>query len=151
MVDILHKIGIKSSSLDDVYKALTTLEGLSGWWTNDTQGECKVGGVIQFQFRLKESAGGIDMKVLELHPAKSVLWQVVNGAEEWIGTQISWELRQEDDWTIVLFKHQDWKEPVEFMHHCSTKWATFLLSLKSFLETGKGAPNPNDFKLDSWE
>jgi uncharacterized protein YndB with AHSA1/START domain len=33
MVDILHKVGIKSSSPDKVYKALTTLERLSGWWT----------------------------------------------------------------------------------------------------------------------
>ena len=29
MPDILHKVGIKSASLDDVYKALTTVEGLS--------------------------------------------------------------------------------------------------------------------------
>ena len=41
MPDILHKVGIRSSSLDDVYKALTTLEGLSGWWTSDTRGETK--------------------------------------------------------------------------------------------------------------
>jgi hypothetical protein len=64
MVDILHKVGIKSSSLDDAYKALTTREGLSGWWTNNTQGEGTVGGVLQFRF----GAGGIDMKVLELQP-----------------------------------------------------------------------------------
>jgi hypothetical protein len=50
MVDILHKVGIKSSSPDDAYQALTTLEGLSGWWTNDTRGEGKVGGVIQFRW-----------------------------------------------------------------------------------------------------
>jgi uncharacterized protein YndB with AHSA1/START domain len=148
MPDILHKVGIKSSSLDDVYKALTGLEGLSGWWTTDTQGEAgKVGGVIRFRF----VAGGFDMKVLELQPAKHVLWQVVDGPAEWIGTKVSWDLRQEGDWTIVLFKQQGWKEPVEFMHHCSTKWAVFLLSLKSLLETGKGAPHPNDIKLDSWE
>ena len=147
MVDILHKVGIKSSSLNDVYKALTTREGLSGWWTTDTQGEGKVGGVLQFRF----GAGGFDMKVLELEPAKRVLWQVVDGPEEWIDTKISFDLKQEGDWTIVLFKHQGWKEPVEFMHHCSTKWAVFLLSLKSLLETGKGAPHPNDIKLDSWE
>ena len=54
------------------------------------------------------------------------------------------------NWTIVLFKHAGWKEPVEFMHHCSTKWAVFLLSLKSLLETDKGAPWPNEIKLDSW-
>ncbi|WP_407306492.1 hypothetical protein [Acinetobacter sp.] len=39
MADILHRIGIKSSSLDDVYQALTTQEELSAWWTSDTQGE----------------------------------------------------------------------------------------------------------------
>lgn len=146
-VDILHKVGIKSSSLDDVYKALTTIEGLSGWWTINTEGESKVGGVIQFHF----GPGDIDMKVLELRPARRVLWEVVGGPEEWIGTKVSWDLRQEGDWTLILFKHQGWKEPVEFMHHCSTKWGVFLLSLKSLLETGKGAPAPNDIKLDSWE
>ncbi len=31
MPDILHKVGIKSSSVNDVYKALATIEGLAGW------------------------------------------------------------------------------------------------------------------------
>jgi hypothetical protein len=147
MPDILHKVGVKSSSLNDVYRALTTIEGLSAWWTATTLGESKVGGVLQFRF----GANGFDMKVLELQPAKRVLWQVVAGPEEWLGTKISFDIRQEGDWTIVLFKHEGWKEPVEFMHHCSTKWAVFLLSLKSLLESRKGAPWPNEIKLDSWE
>ena len=145
MADILHRVGIKSSP-DEVYKALTTREGLAAWWTNNTQGESNVGGVLQFRF----GNGGFDMKVLELDPAKRVLWQVVDGPKEWIGTKVSWELRQESDYAIVLFKHEDWKEPVEFMHHCSTKWGLFLMSLKSLVETGKGAPDPNDVKIDNW-
>ncbi|HEX3404224.1 MAG TPA: SRPBCC domain-containing protein [Acetobacteraceae bacterium] len=147
MPDILHKVGIRSSSLNDAYNALTTLEGLSAWWTTDTQGESKVGRVLRFRF----GSSGFDMKVLELHPAKRVLWQVVDGPEEWIGTTIGFDLEQRGDWTIVLFKHAGWKQPVEFMHHCSTKWAVFLLSLKSLLETRKGGPWPNEIKLDSWE
>jgi uncharacterized protein YndB with AHSA1/START domain len=147
MPDILHKVGIKSSSLDDVYKALTTVQGLSAWWTTDTRGENKVGGVLQFRF----GSGGFDMKILQLDPARRVLWQVIDGPEEWIGTRISFDLNQRDNWTIILFKHEGWKEPVEFMHHCSTKWGVFLLSLKSLLESGQGAPYPNEIKLDSWE
>jgi uncharacterized protein YndB with AHSA1/START domain len=146
MPDILHRVGIKLAAPDDAYKALTTLDGLSGWWTTNTQGDSRVGGVVQFRF----GAGGFDMKVLELQPAKRVLWQVVDGPEEWIGTKVSWELKAEKGYTIILFKHQGWKEPVEFMHHCSTKWALFLMSLKSLLETGKGAPDPNDIKIDNW-
>ncbi len=147
MPDILHKVGIKSSSLDDVYRALTTLEGLSAWWTTDTQGESTVGGTLRFRF----GTGGFDMRVLELEPARRVLWQVIDGPDEWLGTKIGFELEQRGEWTIVLFRHTGWKEPVEFMHHCSTKWGVFLLSLKSLLETGKGSAWPNEIKLDSWE
>ena len=150
MADILHRVGIKSS-VDHVYKALATREGLAAWWTNNTQGESKVGELLQFRFSVGGTEiGGFDMQVLELDPAKRVLWQVIDGPAEWIGTRISWELKQEDDYAVILFKHQGWKEPVEFMHHCSTKWAIFLMSLKSLLETGKGAPNPDDVKIDNW-
>jgi len=147
MVDILHRAGIKGTSLDKTYNALATLDGLSGWWTTDTTGDTNVGGVIKFRF----GPGGIDMKVLELQPNKRVLWEVVEGPAEWIGTNVSFDLSQNGDWTAVLFKHEGWKEPVEFMHNCSTKWGVFLISLKSLLETGKGRPAPNEIKLDSWE
>lgn len=147
MPDILHRVGIKSASPDATYKALTTCDGLSAWWTDNTKGENKVGGVLKFRFGER---GGFDMKVLELKTSKRVLWQVIDGPEEWIGTKVSFELKQDGDYTIILFKHEGWKEPVEFMHHCSTKWGIFLMSLKSLLETGKGAPYPNDVKLDNW-
>jgi hypothetical protein len=143
MPDILHRIGAKSSSPTDAYRALTTIEGLSGWWTTDTTGESKIG------FRFGE-LGGFDMKVLELDPGKRVLWQVVDGPEEWIGTKVSFDLKQDGEYTIILFKHEGWKEPGEFMAHCSTKWAIFLMSLKSLVETGKGAPYPNDVQVSNW-
>jgi uncharacterized protein YndB with AHSA1/START domain len=144
MVDILHRVGIRSS-VEQVYEALATREGLAAWWTNNTQGESKVGATLQFRFSAAGvEIGGFDMKVLELRPAQRVLWQVVDGPEEWIGTKVSFDLKQSGDHAIVLFKHQGWKEPVEFMHHCSTKWAVYLMSLKSLLETGKGSPSPND-------
>lgn len=147
MPDILHRVGIKSSSLDAVYDMLTSRAGLAAWWTNNTEGEAnKIGELLQFRFE----AGGFDMKVLELHPSKSVLWQVVDGPKEWIDTKISWDLKRDGDFIIVLFKHQGWKQQTEFMYHYSTKWGVFLLSLKSLLETGKGAPEPNDIKIDNW-
>jgi uncharacterized protein YndB with AHSA1/START domain len=146
MADILHRIGVKSSSPKEAFRALTTLEGLSGWWTTDTIGDPAVGGVIKFTF----GAGGFSMKVLALDPGKRVLWQVVEGPPEWIGTTVSWDITQDGDHTILLLKHQGWAEPVEFMHHCSTKWAVFALSLKSLLETGKGTPDPFDIKIDNW-
>jgi hypothetical protein len=144
MPDILHKVRVNGATKDDIYQALTTCEGLAGWWTRDTTGDNRVGGVVQFRF----GGGGFDMEVLELDPGSRVRWLVVDGPDEWIGTRIDWDLREDENGAVVMFKHRDWKDPVEFMHHCSTKWAMFLMSLKSLVETGEGAPWPRDVKVD---
>ncbi|MQA07151.1 MAG: SRPBCC domain-containing protein [Pseudonocardiaceae bacterium] len=149
MVDILHRVGVTSPP-EDVYAALTTADGLSGWWTEGMEGDGDVGGVFRVRFQDAPPPAGFDMKVLESQPTKLVLWEVVYGPEEWIGTRIRFELKREDDFTIVLFSHEGWQEPVEFMHHCSTKWATFLMSLKKLVETGKGEPAPHDVKISNW-
>lgn len=60
------------------------------------------------------------------------------------------DLKQDDDYSVTRFKHQGWKEPIEFRHHCSTKWGVFLLSQKSLVETSTGAPPPDDVKIDKW-
>ncbi|TQM58094.1 SRPBCC family protein [Humibacillus xanthopallidus] len=146
MVDILHRIGVRTSSPQQVYEALTTVDGLAGWWTDDTRGRGEVGGVLEFRF----PPGGFDMEVVEARPSERVAWRVVDGPEEWLGTTIDWELRQDDDYTIVLFRHAGWREPVEFMSHCSTKWGTFLLSLKALVETGEGSPSPRDVQISDW-
>lgn len=145
MPDILHRVGVKAP-VARAYDALATRDGLAGWWARNTQGDSTVGGTLQFRF----DAGGFDMKVLELQPGKRVVWQVLDGPAEWIGTKVIWDLKQEGEHAIILLNHQGWKEPVEMMHHCSTKWAVFLMSLKSLVETGHGAPDPHDVKIDNW-
>lgn len=151
MVDIIHRTAIKAP-LPRVYAALSTIEGLAGWWTNETTGASKIGGTIEFRFRSPEGKllGSMDMEVLTLDPNKQVHWRCKSGPEEWIGTDITFTLHQEEDYTVVLFGHNNWREAVAFMAHCSTKWATFLMSLKELIETGKGKPAPNDVKIDNW-
>lgn len=146
MVDILHRIGVVAP-LDEVYQAVATPEGIAGWWTTETSGHSEVGGQLSFRFG---DVGGFDMEVLELDPSGHVRWHVLDGPQEWIGTEIDWRLDQRDEYTVVQFKHEGWKEPIEFMHHCSTKWATFLMSLKELVETGKGRPAPDDVQISDW-
>lgn len=146
MVDILHKVAAKAP-IGALYTALTTIDGPAGWWTTETEGEPGVGGVIRFRFG---TLGYFEMKVLEHKSARRVVWEVLVGPEDWIGTEIIFELKKEGDFAVVLFKHTDWREQNEGMHHCSTKWAVFLLSLKALAETGKGMPAPDDIKIDNW-
>ena len=144
MFNINHQVGIKASP-ESVYHALTTNEGLATWWTHDTSGADGVGSTIEFRF----NGGGPDFTVTALEPNKQVKWQHSgNMPEAWMGTEITFNLREEDGQTFVRFTHGNWKEQSNFMGHCSTKWAVFLLSLKDALETGKGRAFPNDIHID---
>ncbi|AUN31698.1 SRPBCC domain-containing protein [Niveispirillum cyanobacteriorum] len=148
MPDILHRIGFKNVAPQAVFDALVTADGLSRWWTEGTTGQgSAVGDVVHFQFG---DRGFFDMKVVAVEMPTHLRWQVVDGPAEWVGTHVNWDLRQEGDYTILLFRHEGWKEVVEFMHHCSTKWGGFLLSLKDLLEGRTASPWPRDVHIDNW-
>jgi uncharacterized protein YndB with AHSA1/START domain len=151
MVDIIHRVGIKAPT-SKVYAALSTIEGVAGWWTKETTGSSNIGGTIGVRFHSPEGKeiGSMSMEVVALDPNKKVHWRVKSGPEEWVGTDMIFNLSQDGDQTIVLFGHKNWREANEFTSHCSMKWATFMLSLRELVETGKGRPSPKDIKIDNW-
>lgn len=151
MADIVQRIGIHAAP-SKVYQALTTLEGLAGWWTEEVAGDTEPGGKIVFTFRTGdgELKGEMGMQVASLEPDTKVEWQCVEGPDDWLNTKISFALSEQDGQTIVLFAHRGWGELSEHVAHCTTKWATFLLSLRELVETGTGKPAPRDVKVDNW-
>jgi len=144
MADIRHRVAI-SAPREDVYRAVSTPEGVSGWWTRTVEGESKLGGQLRFFFGSPEPAAV--MTIEELTPHERVVWRCIEGPDEWLQTTQVFEMRPDGDQTVLMFTHAGWREPVEFMHHCSTRWGYFLLSLKAGLE-GRGAtPFPDDLKF----
>ncbi|HEX6943764.1 MAG TPA: SRPBCC domain-containing protein [Gemmatimonadaceae bacterium] len=148
MADIIHRVGIKAP-VSDVFAAVSTVDGVAGWWTKETTGS---GNEIDVRFLTPsgKELGGMAMEVTEVEPNRKVQWRFKSGPEEWLGTDATFDLYQDGENTILLFGHRNWREPVEFMAHCSMKWATFMLSLKELVETGRGKPSPNDIKIDNW-
>jgi uncharacterized protein YndB with AHSA1/START domain len=149
MADIRHRVGINAPQ-QQVSAALATKEGLADWWTRDVQGDPAPGGMLRFSFFGSAEPGAV-MEVTELIPDWRVEWRCVQGPDEWVGTTLTFDLKPGAASEIVLLlTHAGWREPVEFMHHCSTKWAYHLLGLKEWLESGALAVYPIDGKISSW-
>jgi len=146
MADIRHRVGINAPQLR-VGEMVGTRDGLRGWWTRDVEGEAKVGGRLSFYFGRPEPSAV--MEVTELTPDR-VAWRCVEGPSEWMDTTVTFDVRSAGDETVVLFTHAGWREPVDFMHHCSTKWGVLLVGLKHGLEGGKATPYPEDPVISSW-
>ena len=149
MPEIVHRIAVAAPP-SRVYRAIATRSGLINWWTWHVSGEPAPGGVVRFRF----ARGETDMEMLKLVPDRRIVWRCVSGPAEWVDTEVSFSLAQSEPAggreTVVLFSHTGWREAREFMAHCNTQWAYFLLSLKTWVEDGKGTPYPEDRKISSW-
>ena len=93
MVNINHRVGIKAP-ISKVYEALSTVEGVASWWTKETTGVSKPGGKVNVRFLEPDGKekGSMDFEVVKLEPNKKVHWRFTGGPEEWIGTDVIFDL-----------------------------------------------------------
>jgi uncharacterized protein YndB with AHSA1/START domain len=136
-VCLKHLIEI-DASINSVYSAITTQESLAAWWTETAVARPVEGTISEFTFN---SGAFNKMKVVRLENPKKVMWECVDGAEEWIGTKIMFRLEEKQGQTILRFMHSEWREASDFFAMCNSIWAHYLTSLKAFCETGKGTPH----------
>ena len=141
MTDILHRVVIETSP-EKLYMALTEQRGLNAWWTK-AETTAKVGTLASFVFG-SNGEHRVDMKIIELAPNERVIWECVAGP--WADTkEFSFDIKSHERGSVVQFANRGWAEPSEFFMHCNCKWGFFLgISLKNYLETGKGRPHPED-------
>jgi uncharacterized protein YndB with AHSA1/START domain len=147
---IRHRIGTPAPAAS-VFAALATVDGLARWWTTDTAGDGAAGGRLTFTFGAPDRS--FTMAVLETVPDERVAWLVVEGPEEWIGTTVTFTLERDaaSDETVIVFTHDGWREVVPFLHHCSTKWGIYLMSLRAVLDGRDGQPWPDDVKASAFD
>jgi uncharacterized protein YndB with AHSA1/START domain len=141
MPDILHRLTIAAPP-DSVHEAVSAKAGIERWWTgHPLEGEETPGGKLLFYF------GGPDpiaaAEVLE-NTNERIVWRCVEGPDHWTGTTLTFVIKPRDDGdTTLLFTQAGWPEATEFMHLCSTHWASYLIGLKRGLEGGEFTPYPN--------
>ena len=126
------------ASPDVVFDALTTTDGLSGWWVPVT-GSGLEGGELRFQF-------GHGTKVTRVDQAErpsAVRWSVLRcePAPDWEGTTISFDISATADGGSRLeFRHAGLVPELECYSMCSQGWDYYLPSLVDFVDTGQGRP-----------
>jgi uncharacterized protein YndB with AHSA1/START domain len=155
---ICHELLI-SAPIEKIHDALTNIQGLSAWWTAAEFIENN----IRFHF------GGKYFKEMEIsaNDDRHVQWHCVAGANEWIGTTLSFtfdsqtkeellahhpeiagqtEQQTGETITFLRFTHDNWRDHTPMFAECNYTWAIFLRSLKLYCETGFGKPYLNQHK-----
>jgi uncharacterized protein YndB with AHSA1/START domain len=123
-----------------VFDALTTLDGLAGWWTTLLAGDPAAGGQVEFRFRGMDEK--IVMRVDEASRPTRVGWTCLahSGHPEWEGTTIAFELLRLNGLTCLRFRHAGLTVDLDCYKVCKAGWDRFLASLLDYAATGHGRP-----------
>ena len=139
MAAIVKELTIAAAP-ERVWRALTQPGEIGFWWTNDLNAVLEVGALMEFRFG-EWGDFVVRFEVAELDQARHMRWiSRLGPAPHWKGTSVTWSLTPVQNGTQVVFTHEGFAQLDERYATTSAWWEHFLVSLKSYLETGKGFP-----------
>jgi uncharacterized protein YndB with AHSA1/START domain len=121
------------------YDAITTHEGITGWWTSRAEvPPAAVGAAVRPRF--PDMPVGHDLRVVRLVEPTAVAWRCVAGPPGWVGTEIAWNVEPLDRGSVIRLDHTGWAEVDDMFRIVTVGWAQMLLSLKAYLDSGERRP-----------
>ena len=128
--------------------AFAAVLDVRGWWSGNIDGPTDELGA-DFSYRYQD-IHYTKQQIIDLVPDGSVVWQVLEAdlnftedRDEWVGTQIRFEVVPVPDGTEVRFNHVGLSPEMECYDKCSNAWGFYInSSLRNLITCGAGAPNP---------
>ena len=126
------------------------INNVRGWWSEEIEGiSDEVGSEFLYHY---QDVHRCKIKIIELMPAKKVVWLVLDNnfsfttdKTEWIGTQIIFDIAEKEGGTQVNFTHDGLVQEYECYTACVNGWTQYIgASLPALISTGKGKPNSQE-------
>ena len=136
MPEIDHEIKV-SATPEQVFAALTTLDGVTGWHTPTVTGTGDIGSEWVFAFVDHPEFG---WQITESNAPGTVVWRCTRGPGDSVGTTATFTLTAIDDRTLVELRHAGWPGTHGNFRKCNTTWGVLLHHLRDYAETGDAAP-----------
>jgi uncharacterized protein YndB with AHSA1/START domain len=124
-----------------VFAALTSLEGVEGWWVDQATGSGGAGDDLNLYFACIE-----EPFVMHVHQAtmEGIHWTsgLHAALPEWNGTKILFDLVERTPASCELhFRHVGLNPGLACYNTCESGWNRYLPSLAAYAEKGEGWPN----------
>lgn len=138
MKTILHVIDIEAD-VDAIWRALTTEEGLSGWWSTKVTVDDRVGGIVDWTF---EAGFNPDMEITIRQESELLVWKCIDGHDPWHNSTFRFEIVPLGDGRSRLRFRMDYAIELDDDAYgiYNFNWGYYLESLRLLCATGTGKP-----------
>ncbi len=137
---MLHAVDIDADAAT-IFTAITTRDGLAGFWTSDCDAQAVIGTVSRFAF----PAAPVDlhMRIEGLEASRSVSWTCLGDFPHWAGTTVTWDITPAAGGrSTVMFRQDGWGDDYPEIEYARVNytWGRIVGALKSYAESG--TPDP---------
>ena len=131
----------------EVFDAITNFRG---WWSEEIEGSTdKINETFFYHYK---DIHLCKIRLVESVPDNRLVYEVVDNEfnfikdqSEWVNTRLIFDIERRDDRTVVTFTHDGLVPEYECYPVCNDAWSGYITnSLRNFIETGAGNPNPKD-------
>ena len=139
MADMHHLIQLEGAGAPAAYSALTTQDGITGWWTSRAEVPgTSAGDVLRMSF--PDAPITWDMRVDKADAPAVVEWDCIGGPPGWEHTRVVWSVQATDSGSVVRLDHTGFPAVDDMFRIVTVGWSQMLLSMKAYLETGVRKP-----------
>lgn len=123
---------------ETVFRAISTTEGVQGWFTAKAEIGEGVGAIHRLTF--PEVSVPWELRVDEVDSPTLLRLTVLVGPRQWEGTSMTYEVvERAEGGTVVNFDHDGFAEITD-VRDWTIGWATKMLALKNYAITGEPDP-----------
>jgi uncharacterized protein YndB with AHSA1/START domain len=139
MADMHHLVQIDGADAAAAYAAVTTTDGITGWWTSRAAGAgAAVGDRLSMSF--PDAPVTWDMTVAVADRPIRVEWDCTGGPPGWSGTRVVWAFEPVDAGVVVRLDHLGFATVDDMFRIVTVGWAQMLLSLRDYVASGVRKP-----------
>lgn len=136
MADIYHHFPIKAS-VQKIFQAVSTPEGLDTWWTKRSSGKPMTGAEYELWFGSEHDWRAVVSRCVA---DAEFEFKILSAQGDWQGTRVGFLLHDKEDVTQVRFHHLGWPEANEHYRISCYCWAMYLRLLKRYVQYGETVP-----------
>jgi uncharacterized protein YndB with AHSA1/START domain len=136
MKRISHELRI-DAAVADVFKTLSTIDGLRGWYSSRVQGDVAVGGTLKVH---ADGRPPFSWRISELNSPTATKWDCIEGPGTAPGSTVSFRLSDQDGRTKVQLDFDGLQEDDAAFATCNTLLGVMLGHLKQYAETKVPSP-----------
>lgn len=146
VTDVIEREMVLTAPRTEVWAALTTTEGLAGWWADRIEVEPRVGGTMRFHFGAEHGISEAEIDLFEPEARFAYFWQPFANLEEArdypdVRTRVEFVLSDHPDGTLLKLRETGFAQLPAHLAARSLAdneggWTEELEHLRSYVERG---------------